>query len=280
MKKVLAILLAVLTVFSFTAVAASAEGEETPATGTVYKLSDKPAQITQKTDAEVVIFKDGDTIEFGTVTASTTKKPKAVEIVYYPDAASISATNIKNTNWKETVVPKYNLDTKVWELEKGQVVADLYAKSPNYYKTFYTTASFEKGEVASLPVVGLNSTAVIGRDSAKVVRGVVPIDYKLDNATFVGWALYKYSWNASDTTTATVELYALWDRGHAPEQPTEPAEEEGDDPIVNAMNKVLHAIDVVAGWIGAVPALVNIALSLVIETGLRNLLYKIFGIAA
>lgn len=285
MKKALAVLLAVLAAFSVFAVAASAEGE---AQGTIYTLGEAPyatafPRIAGTGTDEVLILKEGDKLVFGDYapTASNASKEKRVEVIYYPDAASI--TSYTNTNWKEVQVPAYNLNTKNWTLKEGQTVNDLLAKSQTKMKTFYTYQMLTKGDSATVEILGLNGGEAFGRDSAKIDRGVGPIDYKLAGAKFVGWALYKYSWKATDASTVTVEVYALWDRGAAPEQP-EPEEpgEVSDDPIVNAKNKVLAFIDTVAGFLGAIPSAISAFGARVLgEDGIvRAFLYRLFGITA
>ena len=133
MKKVLAVLLAVLMTFGVFTAGASAEDA---ATGTVYDIgAGAVPRIKANTAGEVVILQAGDVIRFGAITAKTQR----LEIRYYPDAASLAQKDIVNEDWKTNKVPQYSLDPTLWKLgsEKNQTVSDLMAKSPNYYKSFY-----------------------------------------------------------------------------------------------------------------------------------------------
>lgn len=290
MKKALAVLLAVVMAFSACVICVSAEDDGETAKGTTYYLTDNPGRINVNTGSEVVILQAGDTIEFGTVTAKTSKP---VEVIYYPDAASIKSSAIKNTDWSETVVPKYNLDSEKWTLdtENGQTAADLMAKSPNYFKSFYTTASFSKGETASATFVGLNDIAH-ARDSAGVDRGDLengnPIDFALPGAKFLGWALYSYgTWRPKETSAERVEVYALWERSPAEEKPDEPDDPdkpvdpqeptEYATPIQATLAKWLAKIEEIfnyANLVGAVPGMLGEALG----GAVRKWLYGVFGI--
>lgn len=275
MKKVLAVLLAVVMAFSFAALTAAAEE-----TGSTYTLKDMPRIAQASPEGEVAILKAGDVIEIGELTAKT----KTLRVYYYPDAAAIGASNRKNADWKDVKVPQYNLDTTKWVLdaEKGETVDDFMAKSPNYYKSFYTTADFVKGDTLAFTIADLGDVAM-SRDSATLDRGEVPIDFALSGAKFLGWVMLKSSGNVTVTNTSagSIELYALWDRDAASDpEPEEPGYEQSDDPVVNAMNKVLYYIGVASGWIRAVPALLNAALAMILNTGVRAWLYGIFGIEA
>ena len=88
MKKVLAVLLAVVMAFSVVAVSAAAEE-----TGATYKLSEMPRIGQASPDGEVAILKAGDVIEIGALTAKT----KTLRVYYYPDAAAISASRAAPT---------------------------------------------------------------------------------------------------------------------------------------------------------------------------------------
>ena len=290
MKKVLAVLLAVLMAFSVCVLCVSAEDETT---GTVYKYADGLPRIKQNVKGPVIILQGGDSIEFATVTANTSSTLKRIEVIYYPDAASIKASNIRNTDWKENQVSKYNLDSEKWQLAAGQTAADLMAKSPNYFKSFYTYEEFEKGKLAEAKVVGMGDLAH-ARDSAGIDRGDLengnPIDYTLDGAKFVGWALYDYTtWQPGKTTTVRVEVYALWDRGAAPETPDEPEKPdqpdnpdttEYDTPIQATLAKWLAKLEEYFSYavlgISALPA----ALAMLLNDGFRNWIYGVFGIEA
>ena len=297
MKKALAVLLAVVMAFSVCVVCVSAEDDgETPA-GTVYALTSAGlGRINVKNTLDVVIFQAGDRIEFGTVTVKTSEtKFRTIKVNYYPDAASIKSTNVKNPQWQDEMVPKYNLDSEKWTLDttNGQTAADLMAKSPNYFKSFYTTANFFKGDTACADIVGIGDLAH-ARDSAGIDRGDLengnPIDYALPGAKFLGWALYNYdTWKANGTGVLNVELYALWERGAAEEQPTEPEEPEEPvepdapveyaTPIQATLAKWLAKIAEIFDYIGlatALPAGLNLLLNgVVIEW-----LYGLFGIEA
>lgn len=295
MKKALAVLLAVLMAFSACVVCASAEGDGGAATGTTYKYADNPGRITVNTGTDVVILQAGDVLEFGAVTAKTSDtKYRTIEVIYYPDAASIKTGKtgpIKNVNWSDEVVPKYNLDSEKWKLDKGQTAADLMAKSPNYFKTFYTQANFYKDDVASATFVGLNDLAH-ARDSAGVDRGDLengnPIDFALPGTKFLGWALYSYgTWRPKDTGVLRVEVYALWERGAAPEEkpdepdkPDEPQEPtEYATPIQATLAKWLAKIAEIFSYAklaGAVPGMLGEVLS----GAVRKWLYGVFGIEA
>ncbi|MGN0636671.1 MAG: hypothetical protein ACI4I5_10665 [Acutalibacteraceae bacterium] len=276
MKKVLAVLLAVVMAFSVVAVSAAAEE-----TGATYKLSEMPRIAQASPDGEVAILKAGDEIEIGELTANT----KTLRVYYYPDAAAIPASSRKNVDWKDVKVPRYNLDTTKWvvDAKKGETVDDFMAKSPNYYKSFYTTTDFVKGDTLTFTIADLGDVAM-SRDSVPMDRGEAPIDFALDGAKFLGWVMLKASSYATATSSkeGSIELYALWDRDAAPDpvEPDGPGYEESDDPVINAMNKVLYYIGVASGWIRAVPALLNAALAMILNTGVRNWLYGIFGIEA
>lgn len=294
MKKALAVLLAVLMAFSACVVCVSAEGDGEAATGTTYKYADNPGRITVNTGTEVVILQAGDKLEFGEITINKADKFQTIKVIYYPDAASIKTGKtgpIKNVNWSDEVVPKYNLDSEKWQLDEGQTAADLMAKSPNYFKTFYTQANFYKDDVASATFVGLNDLAH-ARDSAGVDRGDLengnPIDFALPGAKFLGWALYGYGkWRSSDASTLNVEVYALWERGAAPEEkPDEP--DEPDDPqepteyatpIQATLAKWLAKIAEIFNYAklaGAVPGM----LGEILGVKVRKWLYGVFGIEA
>ena len=279
MKKILAVLLAVLMAFSVLSVGAAAEGDD--AQGTVYTYSSAGIPRIKSANDEVTILQAGDIIRFETLKAAT----KRIEIRYYPDAASIKARDITNKDWKENKVPQYNLDSTQWELKEGQAVEDLLAKSPNYYKSFYNYADFVKGETVEIQVTGLNAETLYARDSANVDRGESPIDFALENATFVGWALFNYSWK-NDKSTSTVEVYALWDRGAAPEKPTDvdpdkPVEPtEPQNKIQATYAKVMAFIEEIAGYIAMVPSAFSTVIPNYVDGLIRNWLYGLFGIEA
>ncbi len=293
MKKTLAVLLAVVMAFSVCVVCVSAEGDGETASGTTYTWSEDPGLGSIDTHSpdetmEVVILQAGDTIEFGEVTAKTTAtKFRTIEVIYNPDAASINAANVGNVHWKETMTPKYNLDSEKWNLGDGQETSDLMAKSPNYYKTFYTKAQFQKGEIACAKIVGPGDLAH-ARDSVDVDRGSPdgePIDFALSGSKFLGWALYTYgSWKPSGTGTLRIEVYALWDRGAAPEQKPDNPDDPGEPteyatPIQETLAKWMAKIAEIFEYLSIVSG-VPAALTLLLDGGVRSWLYKLFGIEA
>ena len=294
MKKVLAVLLAMLMTFSVCVICVAEEGEE-ETTGTVYKQADGLDRIKYNSAKPVIILQGGDTIEFAAVTANTSSKAKSIEVIYYPDAASIKATNIRNPDWKDNQVTKYNLDTEKWTPDEGQTVADLMAKSPNYFKTFYTYGEFLKGEVAVAPIAGIGDLAH-ARDSAGIDRGDLengnPIDYALAGSKFVGWALYDVgSWKASDTKVVRIEVYALWERSASsstPDQPTDPdqpdpenpTEPEYDTPIQATLAKWLAAVEKGFSWVSVAVSGLPAAIAMFLNDGFRNWIYDLLGIEA
>ena len=272
MKKILAVLLAALMAFGAVSIGAAAED----AGGTVYPYLTTPR--IKSNNGPVTILQAGDVVQF-----DKPSKQQRIEIIYYPDAASLKAKDLTNDDWKNNAVPQYNLDSTKWELKKGQTVDDLMAKSPKHYKSFYNYAEFAQGETVEITVMGLNAESVFARDSAGVDRGEAPIDFALDNATFVGWAFYAYSWSKS-SSSATITVYALWDRGHAPEKPVEPVEPtdptEYSSPIQEALAKVLYYIGEARHWIGLVPEALSAAIGNYLDGLIRNWLYGLFGIEA
>ena len=278
MKKVLAVLLAVLMAFSVLTVGVAAEDEPT---GTVYTYSSAGIPRIKAKDGEVTILQAGDVIRFDTVKSDG----KRLEVRYYPDAASIKVSAVTNTDWKENKVPQYNLDASKWDLKEGQVAEDLMAKSPNYYKSFYNYAQIGKGEMAEISIVGLNGADAFARDSANVDRGEGPIDFALEDAKFVGWALFNYgAWKATDKKDVVIEVYALWERGAAPETPDEPDEpvdpETSENPIERAYNKVMSFLNTVARYIAMVPSALSTVIPNYLDGLIRNWLYGLFGIEA
>lgn len=288
MKKVLAVFLCVLMTFSVLAVCASAEDETD---GNVYTYASGLPRINVATEDEVLILQAGDIVRFEKVTANTSSKPKRLEIRYYPDAAAIERENISNTDWLENKTQQYNLDPANWELKEGQSASDLMAKSPNYYKTFYNYAEFLKGEVPEITVTGLNAESVFARDSAKVDRGEAPIDFALEGATFVGWALYKYTWAPRSTADASIEVYALWDRDAAPVKPDEPVDPDNppvdpdkpveyDTPVQEFYAKFMAKYEEIVGWIKALPVAISTVLPNYLNGIVREWLYNLFKIEA
>ena len=289
MKKVLAVLLAVLMAFSVCVLCVSAEDETA---GTVYKYADGLPRIKATAKGPVIILQGGDSIEFGAITANTNSTAKRIEVIDYPDAAAVKASNIRNSDWKENQVSKYNLDSEKWQTGQGQTAADLMAKSPNYFKTFYTYEEFLRGDVAVAKIAGMGDLAH-ARDSAGIDRGDLEngnaIDYTLNGAKFVGWALYDHTtWQANKTATVRVEVYALWDRGAAPETPDEPEkpdtpdtpEGEYDTPIQATLAKWLAKIEEIFSYIEMGVAGLPAALAMLLNDGFRNWIYGIFGIEA
>lgn len=271
MKKLLAILLAIITVFSFATVSVSAEETtetEKEFTGTLYEyVSTGVPRINGTTEGEVVIFQPGDRFQFDTVKAKTAN----IEVVYYPDVASIKATNIKNAAWSQKA-----LDEKFAEMT-------VFAASPNKYKSFYTTTSFVKGDVVTVDILGLGDVTST-RDSAGKDRGEAAIDYELNGAKFIGWALYKHTWsNSNSTTKGSLEVYAVWDRTAGNDDSGEDDKNEGpvlnenDSPIKQALDTVLYYVDMVSGWLKLVPTALNTVFSLFTST-IQKWLYQMFGI--
>lgn len=297
MKKVLATLLAVLLTFSVIAVCnVSAEDDAEPA-GNVYTWTggDNPIVALNKADGEVTLLQNGDVIRFDEITAAgaTAEKPKYVDFVYHPDAAELS-TSQSNRYWKETIIPQYELDTKKWDVDtkNGEAVADYYAKSPNYYKTFLSSASFVKGDSPEITVVGLNADALVARDSEPRERGVAPIDFalhneKFSNGKFLGWVVSKaVTWSKTSNAKVTIDLYALWDR-HPGEEPstapatTKPGSDESkvyDNPIAKALDAVLNFIETIRGYLILLPGAVGPVISIFLTGTLKPLLYRLFGV--
>lgn len=294
MKKALAVLLAVVMAFSVCVVCVSAEDDGGAVAGTVYTVPSAGLGRIKVNNSQIVpILQAGDKIEFGEVTAKTTEaKPKTLRVIYYPDAASIKASNVKNPDWRDNVVSKYNLDSEKWVLDEkaGQTTADLMAKSPNYFKSFYTDLDFQKGDIAYVDIAGMGELAH-ARDSAGIDRGDLengnPIDYALPGAKFLGWALYDYNWKPKDTGVMNIEVYALWDRGAAPEEkPDEPEKPDNPDepteyatPIQATLAKWIAKIEEIFGYaklVNALPA----GLAKVLNDGVRAWLYGLFGIEA
>ena len=118
------------------------------------------------------------------------------------------------------------------------------------------------------------------RDSAGKDRGEAAIDYELDGAEFIGWAVYKYTWSKSSTSKGVLELYAVWDRTAGGEDGGDegPVVDDNATPVQQALAKVIYAIDFVCGWISAIPAALNTLLSMFITTKLKPWLYSIYGI--
>ncbi len=267
MKKLLAILLAVLTVFSFMTVSVAAEDTtetETEFTGKLYEYTTAGVpRINANTEGDVIIMQPGDRFKFDVSKATK----KTVEVIYYPGVASIKATNIKNAAWKQKA-----LDEKYAEMT-------VFAASPNKYKSFYTSTDFAKGDEVVLDIIALGTVAG-ARDGAGEERGEAAIDYELDGAKFVGWAIYKYSWS-NTTAKSSLELYAVWDRtagGDTDDGEEGPVLNADDSPIKQALDTVLYYIDFVSGWLKAVPALLNTFFSMFISTKVKPWLYGIFGI--
>ncbi len=267
MKKILAILLAILTVFSFATVSVAAEETtetEDTFTGTLYENASTLGTIAANSEKEVVIFKPGDKIQFSEVT-----KAKKIEIIYYPDVAKIETAKIKNESWLQKAT-----DEKYAELK-------VFAESPKKYKTFSETITIPSGGVREADIKGLGDNAV-AKDSAGEIRAeAAPIDYALSGAKFVGWAYYEYKWTSS-SYTCKVTLYAVWDRNAGDTDDGKddegPVIDPNDSPIKQALDKVIYYLDIAAGFIKAIPQALNSVLSLFFSTGFKNWLYGLFGI--
>ncbi|MBQ7541727.1 MAG: hypothetical protein IJT44_05495 [Clostridia bacterium] len=291
MKKVLAVLLAVLMTLSVCVVCAAAEDGTTGTTYIVPSAGLGRIKVKASNNAEVQILQGGDAIEFG-----TTKTAQTIKVLYYPDAAAIkiTTTNVKNVDWKDNKIPQYNLNPDNWQLDEGQTAADLMAKSPNYFKSFYTTDTCEQSGTATAHIAGIGDLAH-ARDSAEVDRGDLengnPIDFDLPGVKFLGWALFDYSWSNSKSS-ATVTLYALWDRSAAstpdtpdepdkPDQPDNPDQPETyDTPIQATLAKWKAKLEKLYNYavlgVSGLPA----GLSMLLNGGFRTWIYGIFGIEA
>ncbi|MBQ3150841.1 MAG: hypothetical protein IJB86_06315 [Clostridia bacterium] len=270
MKKILAILLAILTVFSFATVSVAAEETtetEEVFTGTLYKYADGLPRINANTEGEVIILQAGDRIQFEAITS----KSKTVEVIYYPDVVSIAEKSILNPIWSQKAT-----DEKYAEIKT-------YATSPMKYKSFVSSNDFVKGEVVYADIIGIGDDAVAKDGAGEIRAEAAPIDYALSGAKFVGWALYKYSsWKATNTTKVTIEVYAVWDRdaGEADDggEDEGPVVDPNASPIKQALDKVIYYLDIAAGFIKAIPQALNSVISLFFSTGFKNWLYGLFGI--
>ena len=176
MKKLLSILLAVLTVFSFCSIAAAAEDVSEPAsepaeeTFNTYDICEDPDFLVLKYMAEgndkATILHPGDQI--------TTYKSSAIDVLYYADADAMY-----NGNW-EPADPN-NL-----------------AFSPSAAELFKESFSKQDG-------------AAIVRDLGYVTNDGA-IDFTIaysDENTFVGWVVYDY-----DAAKNTIKLVAVWEKNH------------------------------------------------------------------
>lgn len=176
MKKLLAILLAVLTVFSFCSVAAAAEDVSEPAsepaeeTFKTYEICEDPDFLTLKYMAEgndkATMLYPGDKI--------TTYKNSQIDVLYYPDSDDL-----------------YKGD---WEPSDPNNIAF----SPSAKESYKETFSKQEG-AATVRALG-----------DEVADGKIDftIAYSEDN-TFVGWVIYDY-----DATKNTIKLCAVWQKNH------------------------------------------------------------------
>ena len=110
MKKVIAVLLAVVMAFSFVTLTAAAEE-----TGKTYTLKDMPRIAQASPEGEVAILQAGDVIEIGALTATK----KTLNVYYYPDAAAISAST--SGSWGALPVPSASVKSRSPISSLGQV---------------------------------------------------------------------------------------------------------------------------------------------------------------
>jgi hypothetical protein len=177
MKKLLAILLAVLTVFSFCSVAAAAEDEpvsepasEPAETFTTYEICEDPDFLVLKYMAEgndkATLLVPGDKI--------TTYKNSNIDVLYYADADAM-----------------YKGD---WEPSDPNNLAFSLSAAEQFKETF------TKAEGAAT-VRGLGDETADGK-----------IDFTIaysDENTFLGWVVYDY-----DPAKNTIKLCAVWEKNH------------------------------------------------------------------
>lgn len=181
MKKLLSILLAVLTVFSFCSIAAAAEDvsepESEPAeeTFSTYEICEDPdflvLQYMEKGNDKATILHPGDMI-------STYKNAK-IEILYYPDADAMYKGN--------------------WEPADPENIAfSLSAKE--YYKDTFAKAS------------GGATTYATVRDMGAETANDGKIDFTIaysEENKFVGWVVYDY-----EKASNQIKLCAVWEKNH------------------------------------------------------------------
>lgn len=182
MKKLLAIFLAVLMVFSFCSLAASAEDVSEPAsepaeTYNSYEICEDPdflvLQYMAKGNDKATILQPGDKI--------TTYKNSNIDVLYYPDADAL-----------------YNGD---WEPSDPNNLAFSLSAAEYFKETF-------PKKVGEATVRGLGDTVADGE-----------IDFTIaysDENTFVGWVVYDY-----EAAKNTIKLCAVWEKNHKTEETEE-----------------------------------------------------------
>lgn len=174
MKKLLSILLAVLTVFSFCSIAAAAEDVSEPAeteeTYQTYEICEDvdflTLQYMGKGNDKATILHPGDKI--------TTYKNSNIDVLYYPDADG-----------------KFNGD---WEPSDPNNLAFSPSAAESYKETFQKK-------------VGEATVRAIGDE---VADGTIDftIAYSEENK-FVGWVVYNY-----EPEKNTIVLCAVWEKNH------------------------------------------------------------------
>lgn len=176
MKKLLSILLAVLTVFSFCSIAAAAEDVSEPAseiaeeTFATYEICADPDFLTlqymAKGNDKATILHPGDKI--------TTYKNSNIDVLYYPDADG-----------------KFNGDWEPSDLNN-------LAFSPSAAESFKETFPKKVGEAT---VRGLGDETADGAIDFTIA-------YSEENK-FVGWVIYGY-----EAEKNTIVLCAVWEKNH------------------------------------------------------------------
>lgn len=175
MKKLLSILLAVLTVFSFCSVAAAAEDVSEPAeepaeTFKTYEICEDPdfleLQYMAKGNDKATLLQPGDKI--------TTYKKSDIDVLYYPDADA--------------------LYTGAWEPADPNNIAFSPSAAEYYKETF-------KKKVGEATIRDLG---YVTNDGA--------IDFTIaysDENVFKGWVVYSY-----EPAKNTIALCAVWEKNH------------------------------------------------------------------
>ena len=177
MKKLLSILLAVLTVFSFCSIAAAAEDVTEPTsepaeeTFNTYEICEDPDFLVLKYMAEgndkATILYPGDQI--------TTYKNSAIDVLYYPDADAM-----------------YKGD---WEPSDPNNLAFSPSAAELYKETFAKN-------------VGVATVRDLGYETPSSGTIDFTIAYSEENK-FVGWVVYDY-----DPGKNTIKLCAVWQKNH------------------------------------------------------------------
>jgi len=175
MKKLLSILLGVLTVFSFCSFAAAAEDVSEPETEpaetyNTYDICEDPdfleLQYMAKGNAKATLLQPGDKI--------TTYKNSDIDVLYYPDADAM-----------------YNGD---WEPTDSNNLAFSPSAADYYKETF-------KKKVGEATIRGLGDATNEGA-----------IDFTIaysDENVFKGWVVYNY-----EPSQNAIKLCAVWEKNH------------------------------------------------------------------